>query len=236
MFGIGELGDLAGLRIEAAEILLAETGKPDDAGLVHDDVVRRDLLAWQIVFRINHPRRRPFRAVEGFKRIFPLLRGAEIDGGEIVGRGAIDFDTILAALFHQAFGGTELRMDRQALLNIALHPWQDVGEEAPRVISRPYDSFEGVTADAVQQLILLPVAAGDACEPFAVRQLRRKVDRFAEPDIPGCGFLLGRFGSLDLDRAFFLPGRIELIANRANRDRVLTRSEPIGRERVAAAP
>src|SRR6266566_6154847 len=57
VFGIGKFSDLAGFGIEPAEILLAETGKPDYAVLVHHYIMWRDFLARQIVFRVDHPRR-----------------------------------------------------------------------------------------------------------------------------------------------------------------------------------
>ena len=54
------------LGIESAEVLLAETGKPDDAVLVHNHIMRRDLLARQIVFGVDHPCRPALWARQGF--------------------------------------------------------------------------------------------------------------------------------------------------------------------------
>src|SRR5436305_10875035 len=98
-----------------------------------------------------------------------MLGGAESDRAQVIRRGAIDLDTIFTPLFHQALGGPRLRVDRQALLHIALHARQDLREKTPGVIFRAYDTFQRVAADAVEQLILLPIAAWDACEPLAIR-------------------------------------------------------------------
>src|SRR6202035_963120 len=48
--------------IEPAEILLAETRVPDDAAFIDDHVMRRDGLARQVVFGIDHARRDSGRA------------------------------------------------------------------------------------------------------------------------------------------------------------------------------
>ncbi len=79
--GIGIFGDLAGLGIEPAEILLAEARVPGDAVLIDDDVMRRDRVARQVVFGIDHAGGAAARPRQRLEREVPLRLCAEIDAG-----------------------------------------------------------------------------------------------------------------------------------------------------------
>ena len=187
--------------------------------------MRRDFLARQIVFGVDHPRRPAFWARIGHQRILPFFGGREIDGAEILRHRAKNLDAVLALFLHQPLGRAQLRMDRQALLHIALHARQDLGEEAVGVVFRAHDALDPVAADAVEQLPLLRVGTGNAGEPFAVRQLRGEVGRLAEFYVDGRGLLLGDLDGLRC---------VELIADRAHRQMIGAGRQPIGRKTEAA--
>ena len=77
--GTGILGDLAGLGIEPAEVLLAEVRVPGDAVLIDDHVVRLDGLARQVVFGDDHAGGAAARTRQRLERIVPLRLRAQID-------------------------------------------------------------------------------------------------------------------------------------------------------------
>ena len=80
------VGDLAGLRIELRQELLAEMRVPDHAVGIDDHVVRLDLLARKIVFGDDDAGRAAGRPRRGLELEADAPRvGAEIDAGEIVG-------------------------------------------------------------------------------------------------------------------------------------------------------
>src|SRR5260221_1585363 len=107
--------------------------------------------------------------------IGPLLRWAAVDRGEILGSRAVYLDALVAALLHQPLGFAQLRMLRNALVDVALHARQDRLREGVGVVPRAHHALERMAADAVQEQPLLLVVAGDARHPFAVGELRGEV-------------------------------------------------------------
>ena len=77
--------DRSGLGVEPADELLAEARVPGDAVLIEHDVVRRDGLARQIVFGIDHLGRAALRARQRLQLVLPLPIAAEIDVAEVLG-------------------------------------------------------------------------------------------------------------------------------------------------------
>ncbi len=86
MLGHGEFGDFAGLRIESAEVLLAEVRVPGHAVLIDDHVMGLDGFARQVVFRIDHAGGAAARTGHGLEREAPLRLRAQIDGRQKVRR------------------------------------------------------------------------------------------------------------------------------------------------------
>ena len=175
VLGIGEFGDLAGLGIEPAEILLAETGEPGDAVLIDDHVMRRDFLARQVVFGIDHAGRPAASAAARFSAHISIARGAEIDRAEILRDGAIDLDAVFAAVLPS---GARPGAIADGSAGSAAHSpacAAGSGSETVGVVFRAHDALDPVAADAIEQLSLLRIGAGDAFEPFDVRQLGGEV-------------------------------------------------------------
>ena len=220
----GEFRDLARLRIEPAEVLLAEARIPGDALFVDDDVVRRDRLARQVVFGVDHARRAAARARERLQLVAPLLRGAAVDRGEVLGGRAVHLHALVAALLHQALGFAQLRMLRNALVHVALHARQDRLREGVGVVPRAHDALERVAADAVEEQPLLLVGAGDARHPFAVGELRGEIGGPLELEVERSGLRRDVHGARP----------IEVVANGADADRVAAGLEFRGGKGVAA--
>jgi len=109
-------GDLAGLRIHPADVLLAEVGVPDVAVLADDDVMRLDRVARQIVFGDDHLGGPPGGARQGLERIFPGRVFAQVDRGHEFGALFLGFIAGVAALLEQALGHALLRPGRQLWL------------------------------------------------------------------------------------------------------------------------
>src|SRR5215467_11650120 len=176
----GKFPDLAGLRVEAPEVLLAEARVPGDPVGVDDDVVRRDRLARQVVLGVDDARRAAGGARVRLERVAPLRRGAAVDRREVLGGRAVDLDALVAALLHQPLGAAQLRVLRDALVDVALHPREHGLHEGVGVVAGPRDALERVAADAVEEQSLLRVAAREARHPLAVRELRGEVGRLLE--------------------------------------------------------
>jgi hypothetical protein len=123
-------------------------------------------------------------------------------------------DTLITAFLHEALRTAQLRMRRYALIHITLHTRQDLGQEGIRIIFRPHDALERVATDAIEQLPFLLVGTGDACQPFAVRQLRGEIFGLTQLEIDCCCLLF-----CDLD----CPMGVEVIADRAHSQGILTR-------------
>ena len=116
-------------------------------------------------------------------------------------------------------------MRRYALVHITLHTRQHLGQEGIRIIFRPHDALERVATDAIEQLTFLLVGTGNACQPFAVRQLRGEIFGLTQLEIDCCRLLF-----CDLD---CLVG-VEVIADRAHSQGILTRCQFTGREGKAS--
>ena len=102
--------DRAGLGIEPAEELLAEARIPGDAVIIDDHVVRRDRVARQVIFGVDHAGGAAARPRERHEVEAPLLLGAEIDGRPELGGGAIDLHALIAALLHPPLAAAQLRV------------------------------------------------------------------------------------------------------------------------------
>ena len=139
---------LAGRGVHLAEEHLAEVGVPDVAGPIHHHVMRLNSVFRQIVFGDHDLGGFAFRARQNLERIAPALTRAQIDRAEIVGEAAIDLHALVAALFHQPLGATQLWGRGDALVHVALHARQDL-HEVVGLVDGPHHSFERVTADAV---------------------------------------------------------------------------------------
>jgi hypothetical protein len=116
-------------------------------------------------------------------------------------------------------------MDRQALLHVALHPRQDLGEETFGVVFRAHDAFDPVAADTIEQLSLLLIATGDTCHPLAIRQLRSEILGLAERQVQNGGLLIGNLHRLRW---------IEFITDRADAQAIRAGREPLRRKTEAA--
>ena len=221
----GKFRDLARLRIEAAEVLLAEARIPGDALGIDDDVVRRDRLARQVVFGVDDARRAARGARKRLELVAPLLRGAAVDRGEILGGGAVHLDALIAALLHQPLGFAQLRMLRNALVHVALHARQDRFRKGVGVVRGARHALERVAADAIQEQAFLLVGAGHARHPFAVGELRGEVRSLPQLEVERGGLLRGDLRS----------GRsLEVVADRADANRVAAGVELRGGKAVAA--
>ena len=217
--------DLAGLRIEPAEELLAEARVPGDAVLIEHDVVRRDGFAREVILGVDHARGAALGTRQHLQVERPLrLAAAEIDGAEKFGDVAEDLDALIAALLHQPRAAPHLRVLRDALVHVALHARQRDFHQRLGVVRRAHEALERVAADAAQQQSLLLVGAGDAVHPLAVRHLRGEVLGLLERQIVGGG------PRPDLDRLRI----VEVVADRADAQRVLAGRKLAGGEAVAA--
>src|SRR5256885_16795651 len=84
---------------------------------------------------------------------------------------------------HQAVGLPELRMLRNALVDVALHARQHGLGERIGVEARARYALERMAADAVEQLSFLLIGARRARHPFAVGELRREIVGLAQGEI-----------------------------------------------------
>ena len=166
---------------------------------------------------------RPFGRGSGLNWYSRRLGIAEREAREIFRRGlggiAGDGGALAARPRQQ-----RLRMGRGRARRIARHAQEHL-LELGRAVRRRQHPLQGVAADAHGEECLLPGLARQAVEPFAARQLRDEILDRAELEIGGGGRAGRDVGAL---RA------VELVADRADRDRVAARLEPIGREAVAA--
>ena len=81
---------------------------------IDDHVMRRDVLAGQIVFGIDHAGAGPSGAAAS-SVANSIADATEIDAAEKFGHRPIDLHTLIAALFHQSLGAPQLRVLRNAL-------------------------------------------------------------------------------------------------------------------------
>ena len=112
-------------------------------------------------------------------------------------------------------------MRRYALVHITLHTRQHLGQKGIRIIFRPHDALERVATDAIEQLTFLLIGTGDACQPFAVRQLRGEIFGLTQLEIDCCCLLF-----CDLDCGV----GVEVIADRTHSQGIVTRYQFTRRE------
>ncbi len=216
--GHRDLGKLAGLGIELADILLAEIGVPDGAVTIDDHVMGLHGRLRQVVFGDDDMGAAPGRSRQGLERVVPLRALAQIDGGEIVGDLAVLLGLAGPARIHARH-----RLDGLALERIVAHA-PDGLRPLLGVVRGAHDPLIGVAAVAIQQHRLLLVGAGNAEQPLRIGELDGEVPGLLELEVGG------RRG---LGRDVGLVRTVEQIADRADLDRVLPRLQPAGGERVA---
>src|SRR5262245_51393170 len=107
-------------------------------------------------------------------------------------------------------------MQRNALVGVAPHAWEDLRRKTLGVVARLHDPLEGVAAHAVEQRQLLLLRARHAHDPFAVAELAGDVLGLDQLDVRGRALV-----ARDLDRLWTL----QVIANGPNRDGILARAE-----------
>ena len=212
-------GELERLRIELADEHLAEVRIPDMAFLIDQDVMRFGRRPHHVVLSDDGACVLALRARQRLQFVLPMVDRAQIDGREIVGD--------LAVLLRRARAGPiqhGLRLDGLAHRAIAHHPADDpcplVG-----IVRRAHDSFQRVTAGAIEQRRLLLFRAGDAHHPLGVGELAGEIFGLLELD-GGRGGLLRLHGRLDR--------RVDVVADRADADRVFARLQSVFGEGVAA--
>jgi hypothetical protein len=223
-FGQHDLGDLAGLGVHLADVLLAEVRVPDGAVLVDDHVVRLDRLARQVVLGDDHLGGASGRARQRLERIIPGRVFAQIDRGQKLGAVLLGPVAGIAALLEQALRLAQLRPRRHALIGVGAHALLDL-DEFIGVVGRPHDAFDGVAAHAIEHAVLLLGRAGHALEPLRGGELGRQVAGLLQLEIGGCRLVGG-----DLGGAL----AIEVIARGADLDRIFAGLQPRRREAVAA--
>ena len=185
----------------------------------HDHVVRLDGRARQIVFGDDDVGAAALHARQGLELVLMLRGRAQIDAGEVLRHLAEALGIGGARLIH-----APLRLDRLAHLRIAVHA-RDHLHELVGVVGRLHDPFERVAAHAIDELELVVVAAGHAHHPFGIGELLAQVPGLAQLEIGGGGRARGDVGAL---------GAVEVVADRANLQAVMSGLEPGGREAVAA--
>ncbi len=219
-----DLGDLAGLGIHPADVLLAEVGVPDVAVLADDHVVGLDGIARQIVFGDDHLGGPPGRPRQCLERVSPGGGFAQIDRGQKFGAILLGLVACIAAFLEQPFGHALLRPRRHALIGVGAHALLNL-HEFVGIMGRPHDALDGVAAHAVEHGILLLRRARHALQPFGRGELARQIVRLLELEVGG-DRLLGD----DLRRAL----AVEIISGRADLDGIFAGLEPRCREAVAA--
>ncbi len=208
--GHGILRHLARLRVELAERLLAEVAEPRDAIRIHDDVMRLDRLAWQVVLGDDHARAAPARAGKRLQVVLPRGRAAEVHAREELGELLPRALALFATDLHESLGTPRLDVQRRALVDVGAHPLDDL-QEAGGVVRAPRGPLERVAVDAAEEGELLRVGPRHAEEPVGVGQLRGEV--LGPPELE-----VGGRGLLRRDRRGVRP--VEVVARRPNAERV----------------
>src|SRR5207247_8602431 len=117
-----------------------------------------------------------------------------------------------------------LRLDRLAYGAVAPHAADHV-RPFVGIVRRARDALQRVAAYAVEQLRLLVLGAGETHHPLGVAELAGEVLRLLQLDVGRRGFSI-RHGRL---------GRgADVVADRADVERVFTRLQAVPREAVAA--
>src|SRR2546427_10960717 len=215
------LRDLARLRVELSEELIAEIRIPGHPGRVDDHVVRLGQLPRQVVFRDDDARRPSVRPRERLERILPRFARAQIDARQ-PGSGALKIASTRRIALRAA--DQWLRTRRRAAWRVNAHPLDDFYVFI-RVMSGPHDALEGVAAGAVEKKSLLRVGAGHAGDPFRVGQLRGEIPGRAELDVSRRRCSRANVRGL---------GAVQLVADGANSGRIVARPQLRGREAVTA--
>src|SRR5262245_65812038 len=117
-------------------------------------------------------------------------------------------------------------MQRNALVGVAPHAWEDLRRKTLGVVARLHDPLEGVAAYAIKQRQLLLLRARHAHDPFAVAELAGDVLGLDQLDVRA-----RRLVARKLDRL----GALQVVADGADRDGILARSELRSREAELAA-
>ena len=159
------------------------------------------------------------RTRQRLELVRPVVARAQIDGRQIVGHLAVLLGLALAVRIQHA-----LRLDRLAHGAIAHHA-DDHVRPLVGIMGRAHDALQRVTALAIEQRRLLVVGAGDAHHPLGVGELAGEILGLLELDV-GRGGLLGLH--LRLGRG------ADVVADRADAQRIFARVEAVLRKHVAA--
>ena len=218
------IGDLAGRRVQFADELMAEIRVPDHAVGIHDDIVRLRVFARQVVFGDDDAGRAALQPRQRLEREVQGLRVAQVNAGEIVGHLLLDRRRHRRAVGVVAAGEQRLRLERRRARRISAHALEYL-HELGVVVGRLYDALQGVAADAVGQLRLAPVVAGQTHEPFAVGELIRQRIGLAQREVGRRRAVARYFGRLR---------PLQDITDRADRERIVPRRQARARKAIDA--
>ena len=214
--GVFHMG--AGARIEPAEIGLDEIRVPDEALGIGAHVMGRDGRARHVVFGDDHPGRPAGRARQRLQLVVPAVGLAQIDGRKILG------DLAGAIVGHRALDHARLHMRHRRIVGEVRHALEHADELVGGEL-RAHHPLERVAAHAFDQRPLLLGRARHAHEPFGAGELAGNIRDLRQREIglrrPLCADIGAR-------------RRGELIADGADRQRIMSGSEPIGGKAVAA--
>ena len=161
----------------------------------------------------RRPARRPGQRLE---RVSPGRSGAEVHRCQITGQHAVVF----RIPGHRVCVHAPLRPDRLAARGIAHHAVDHLGEFI-RGMRGSKRALQRVAVHAVHQGGFLLVRAGHAHQPFRAGKLLCEILGFAKFQVDGRSLMRGNVR---------LRGTIEVVSNRADRQRVMARLHAIGRE------
>ena len=180
----------------------------------------------QIVFGVDHVRRIAFRTGQRLERISPLGSAAQVESAQVLGLTPPCLPLTLGGHRSAADAGRRraLRHQRKRQRRIAGHPLDD-RDEFVGVVTRPRHELQRMAVRAAADRRLLIVGAGKARKPLGVGQLRREVARPAQLQI-------GHRGPLRHDRRRRIA--LEVVPDRSDAQRVLTRLEPCLRKSIAS--
>jgi hypothetical protein len=216
--------DLAGLGIELADDLAAEVGIPGVPVGIDHDVVRHCLLARQVEFGDHDLGGAALRTRQGLVIVFLAIGVAEIDADQEIGRRLHHVGGDARALAARPARDQQLRMRRRRFRRITAHAGEHLLPFVG-VVQRGEHALQGVAAHAIRQERFDLVVAGDADQPFRIRELIDEVFGLGELDVGAC-LRSGR----DLDRL----RTHEIVARRADADGVAAGLELAGGEAVLA--
>jgi hypothetical protein len=214
-----DVGRLAGLRVQIARVLAGEIAVPDDAVLIHDDVMRARLGARQVVFGHDHVRGTALQARQRLEVVFRVSCPTLVNARQPLGSRphlAFGHRGPLAARPRQQ----RLRMDRRRTRGIGAHALEDL-HELVGVMRGREDALIRVAAGAAEQVVLHLVGARHAHQPFGIGQRVDEILGVIELEVD----LRGLAGA---DARFLRSG--ERIAGGPYGDVVLAGGEPVGRE------